>query len=485
MKKNVRIKYKLFAFISLFVLLFSLCSISSFAWHFNNDGNIVSDNVQPINDVQQNVDYGVTWSIENQILKLNGTSNGGFWYSIPNSSFTLSAGTYTIEWFTEYTGNNVGFGLRNSDSSLSELYQINNQRYKTFAISQETTFNIVVWWSTSGLVFDDVEIGSMVYTGTYSTDVDYEPYGMIYYSKENYDNALTNNYGLFSNCSSISLTLTPSNNNGDVIYDSWDNIFLLLSDKTYIHCVNGTFSYSNTSLSDDYLNGSSNYTVLWSFKFFGTFPKISMYNSFVASGYNLSYTLVNSSQNVLSYGSIINNDVVSFADYDNDFYGEFDLTTGYVGVAVSNTSLYFDNSYALAYNRGYNAGYNAGYDFAQSSYQSGYNDGVREAETNFNNGIYPNSNSYIAGYDAGHSAGVDESYQAGYSAGYAKARADTTWIDSSTANASDLIWTIGATPWESFKNIWNINFLGINLASVVTGLVTALVVIWLIKKVWK
>lgn len=49
----------------------------------------------------------------------------------------------------------------------------------------------------------------------------------------------------------------------------------------------------------------------------------------------------------------------------------------------------------------------------------------------------------------------------------------------------NLLWTVAGTPWESFKNIWNVNVLGLNISGFVTGLITALVIIWLVKKLWK
>lgn len=49
----------------------------------------------------------------------------------------------------------------------------------------------------------------------------------------------------------------------------------------------------------------------------------------------------------------------------------------------------------------------------------------------------------------------------------------------------NLLWTVAGTPWESFKNIWNVNVLGLNISGFVTGLITALVIIWIVKKLWK
>lgn len=51
-----------------------------------------------------------------------------------------------------------------------------------------------------------------------------------------------------------------------------------------------------------------------------------------------------------------------------------------------------------------------------------------------------------------------------------------------TMNMRSLLWTIGGLPFESFKKIWNVDFLGINISQFFLGLFGALIVIWLIRK---
>lgn len=48
-----------------------------------------------------------------------------------------------------------------------------------------------------------------------------------------------------------------------------------------------------------------------------------------------------------------------------------------------------------------------------------------------------------------------------------------------------LIWTIGSTPFESFKTIWDVNIWGLNIGGIVIGGLLALLIVYLIKKVWK
>lgn len=51
-------------------------------------------------------------------------------------------------------------------------------------------------------------------------------------------------------------------------------------------------------------------------------------------------------------------------------------------------------------------------------------------------------------------------------------------------NMRNLIWYIAETPFTSFKNIWNVDFLGLNIASFITGLLTIFVVLYIIKKIF-
>lgn len=51
-------------------------------------------------------------------------------------------------------------------------------------------------------------------------------------------------------------------------------------------------------------------------------------------------------------------------------------------------------------------------------------------------------------------------------------------------NFNQLVWTIASVPFDTFTTIWNVDFLGVNIASVITGLLTGLILIWLLKKIF-
>lgn len=82
---------------------------------------------------------------------------------------------------------------------------------------------------------------------------------------------------------------------------------------------------------------------------------------------------------------------------------------------------------------------------------------------------------YDFGYEDGERVGFNQGYEEGRSIGYEEG-----------ANASNtLVGMVGAIftgPVTMFEQIFNFNVLGINFAEMLLGLVTLLVVIWLIKK---
>lgn len=51
-------------------------------------------------------------------------------------------------------------------------------------------------------------------------------------------------------------------------------------------------------------------------------------------------------------------------------------------------------------------------------------------------------------------------------------------------NFANLFFTIAETPFASFKQIWNVDFLGVNLAGFVTGIIFIGLLIWLVKKIF-
>ncbi len=139
-------------------------------------------NLQPIKDWSQRTINGVTCYIKDGVGYLNGTSTAGSWQQTEIGTIILPAGTYTLYFWTNFVQttdpqllNKIGLGLRNS--SYDNLYPCNTNKYRTFTLTEQQTFNIVFWWQTSGIVFNNIWIKSMVRPGTYDASTEYDQYG--------------------------------------------------------------------------------------------------------------------------------------------------------------------------------------------------------------------------------------------------------------------------------------------------------------------
>ena len=102
-------------------------------------------------------------------------------------------------------------------------------------------------------------------------------------------------------------------------------------------------------------------------------------------------------------------------------------------------------------------------------------DGVNLYVSSFNNGIEDVQEAFNNGYEQGIKTGKDSGYKLGYEDGYSEGSTQEN-------TGRKLIWTIAATPFESFKTIWNVDVLGLNISGIILGLLMALLVIYLIKK---
>lgn len=112
---------------------------------------------------------------------------------------------------------------------------------------------------------------------------------------------------------------------------------------------------------------------------------------------------------------------------------------------------------AYAYELGYNRGTSYG---TQLNYQSGYSDG------------------YERGFEEGSSDGTSRGYEYGYSDGYAEGYQEGSEVVSDYEDA--VLYTVSA-PFQAISNMLNFEVLGINLAGLFFFLLTAVILVFLIK----
>lgn len=51
-------------------------------------------------------------------------------------------------------------------------------------------------------------------------------------------------------------------------------------------------------------------------------------------------------------------------------------------------------------------------------------------------------------------------------------------------NYQKLLWNIATTPFETFKTMWNFDFLGFNFAWFITGILSLFVIVYILKKIF-
>lgn len=497
-KQNLRFYSKFLLFIGAMISFVCSFGVISYAWHENAEGNLASDNILSIAN-QSYTALGVNCSSSNGIITINGTatSSGPIYFGIS----AIASGTYTLSVFNNFisTDNNFYVSMRYSQTS-----QIADSICYCDTLNDSATFTSNTWALylvvrvAANYRYDNVKIYPMLVSGSVAP-LSYEPYGKIYYDTDNYtpvsklyyDNLSKAYMSYYINGGSDLYSFGFVYNgvfgyaSGTNVLPQWDNFTASSLYESKISSPYGMFYHTTWSIYD-FIQEESDYpySVLYQDKSFTLVYEFALPQDFSDSYFDL-----------VGFSSINFYDVNGVLLYNNSTAGSFNVTiqgVRSIECILNNAGDIADeNCYLLAdvfagyYNFGYQNGYAVGSSLNDSFYNSGYQLGYNTGMNDFMNGIYTNSNSYNYGFDEGYESGSGNSYNTGFAAGYAQARADTSWIDNSTANATDLFWTIGSTPWESFKHIWNINFLGINLANVITGFVTALIVIWLIKKVWK
>lgn len=107
--------------------------------------------------------------------------------------------------------------------------------------------------------------------------------------------------------------------------------------------------------------------------------------------------------------------------------------------------------------------------------------------------LYTMGNSYQAGYNEGFSAGLNDTseYDEGYNNGYTSGKSDgyneglSKGLSSDPFGFGDFIYTALDMPGRLLSNLLNFEFLGVNLAGLVTVILSIFLVAWVLKKIKK
>lgn len=346
-----------------------------------------------------------------------------------NSSYSMSSDGYVVYNNELLLGSgtytfsfNFSGSSNTADFRLYTLYEDQPIYDHVFTIVNGINyFTFTLNSSTTKILWYSNATGSYsnLMLNTGSTRLNYEPYGTWY------PNDISNDLSYVFEGAQIDLYNTNSSTLvlSDIIHLTNNSIFVLQNDcpliSDYLNSYEGNSRYFYVKI---YLNASIN-----------NFLVVDCYQDVMDT--NL---VVSSSTNSSTFERISTNDYI---EVRTDFYYKelsYDglYTTNYVNFSINLDLL------GINYSLGYNAGYN-----------DGYNSGILE------------------GTASGKQSGYIQGYNAGYNVG-----------SSGNNPLYGMVVAVVDAPINIFKDIFNFDILGINIAGVVFGIISLLIIIWLIKK---
>lgn len=221
-----------------------------------------------------------------------------------------------------------------------------------------------------------------------------------------------------------------------------------------------------------------------------TSTRTEIYNEGYNAGYNagIQYVVSNPAQYSLYTQEQYN--AVSSAGYQEGYNAGLNYVINYPAQYSLYTQSQYNTNASIEYNNGINHVLNnlESYNLytqeqvnnnASADYNSGYNNGINQVLNNLGNyNLYTQeqyttngTNNYNNGYTAGNNAGYENGYLEGV---------NDTETDSNTLTG--LFNAVLTSPVNMIANIFNFEFLGVNISALIFSIVSMFIVIWLIKR---
>lgn len=347
--------------------------------HLDTDGNYVSDNLLNIPNKENTIINGITYSINNGIIKVNGITTDYVYIDLLSYNFN---GDYYIFDFVNRLDGYV-------------YVHIEPEYYRNTSFSLNETKNIFLYLN-SGSTFNNVEFKPMLIKGS-TAPSSFEPYGLIYYSQDYINNyyvsneeneqqkQIAYNNGLTTNLQKSLIDLLDiSFISGVYAYDSQNNIDYSVNYYDIDNGVRvenlpgkkGLIIQYNRKYNVDTLRFSISSTSFipndnWEYNYF----KVYCYDSNSQSYVDLNAFVNDSVSNNIYINQTINNRltfdrfVIGF-DYLSSIANTFESITLHSQVDHIYTS-YYDTIYNLGYNDAVASG---------ESFNSGYSEGYKDGE---------------------------------------------------------------------------------------------------------
>ena len=126
--------------------------------------DVVNKNLLNIANTEETTKGGITYSIKNGILKLNGTATANFDIQL-SKNIKIKKGKYT------HSSSYIQSGLYISFDNLRyTMISLTDGKKRTFEITEDTTYKTYFIWIDKGTVLNNVEIKLQLEAGTTATD---------------------------------------------------------------------------------------------------------------------------------------------------------------------------------------------------------------------------------------------------------------------------------------------------------------------------
>ena len=204
------------------------------SFEFQSEVRAVGDNVNLLNiaDIEETTSRGITYSIKNGIINLNGTASAGIRINLAQN-VVLKKGNYTHS--TKYIPNDifVSFDNKNETALNKTTFQ------KTFNLIEDTTFSDYFIWINQGSVLENIKLNLKLEKGSKATA--YSPYNQgstnIVISNKNWlklINTSLSKSGIDISSNNENITINGTVKDGNInIYNLFDNMFLKKGTYTF------------------------------------------------------------------------------------------------------------------------------------------------------------------------------------------------------------------------------------------------------------
>lgn len=418
------------------------------SWSINNEGNLVGNNLFNSSTFVSTAVHNASYTFDNaSIMMISSSSDDPFVYGTfsvePNTAYTISINI--IQGTIQSWGINPSYLVAPSRTSIS------------FNTNSDTT--------TYPLCFECYEVDNyqctiQIMLNYGSSSLPWEPYG-VWYSQTNYDNLQTQYDIILANINPLSANNISSNS---LILNSVD-VTSQLGGSIFLSNLNGGLGFYNYDF-DAYSSFNSSGV--------NVFNLVSNFNNtYSIFGCSAFVSLSRSAEDYLDISFYRDNQLIlSMNDLDSETTQEYMQT-------YSNQEIQFNKIIISGqYTSGVSNRQGVNYIIDNNNYAFGYQQGYKDSEM-----FYDSENTRLVAENSqltNDLNNLNNNYNS-LNTNYNNLLSQYNNLANNEYTFSELFWSISSVPFGVLASGFNVNVLGVNLAAIITGLFTALLIIWIIK----